>query len=138
MATGPELFRDLSLLLFVAVVSHFVIRRFRQPTIIGEIVIGILLGPTILGAFGISLFDTAVTASFAALGAIVLLFLVGLESDFRSVYTRKNFFVALGGVLLPLVLGFAVAYLTVPLDTPEARGVALGPNGTQFTMAAFV
>ena len=36
-----EIFRDLSFLLAVGVVSHFVIRKFRQPTIIGEIGIGL-------------------------------------------------------------------------------------------------
>jgi len=86
-------------------VSHFLIRRFRQPTIIGEIGVGIVLGPTVVGAFGVTLFDQTLLESFAALGAIVLLFLVGLESDFRSVYTRKNFVVALGGVMLPWSLG---------------------------------
>ena len=111
--------------------SHFLIRRFRQPTIIGEIGVGIVLGPTVVGAFGVTLFDQTLLESFAALGAIVLLFLVGLESDFRSVYTRKNFVVALGGVMLPLVLGFTVAYVMVPAAGP-------GPNGTPFTMAALV
>ena len=126
-----EIFRDLSFLLAVGVVSHFVIRKFRQPTIIGEIGIGIVLGPTVLGALNISLFDPIIIETFAALGAIFLLFLVGLESDFRSIYTKTNFFVALGGVLLPFVVGFAVAYLMVPPS-------GLGGNATQFTMAAFV
>ncbi len=130
MAT-TEIFRDLSFLLAVGVVSHFVIRKFRQPTIIGEIGIGIVLGPTVLGALNISLFDPTLIESFAALGAIFLLFLVGLESDFRSIYTKTNFFVALGGVLLPFVVGFAVAYVMVP---PSAWGA----NATQFTVAAFV
>ncbi len=129
MAT--EIFRDLSFLLAVGVVSHFVIRKFRQPTIIGEIGIGIVLGPTVLGALSISLFDPALIESFAALGAIFLLFLVGLESDFRSIYTKTNFLVALGGVLLPFAVGFAVAYVMVP---PSGWGA----NATQFTMAAFV
>src|SRR2546425_12579538 len=105
---GAETFRDLSFLLAIAVVSHFVIKKFRQPTIVGEIAIGVLLGPTILGAFNISLFDTSLIESFAALGAIFLLFLVGLESDFRAIYPRNNFFVALGGVLLALVFRFLV------------------------------
>src|SRR2546427_2438966 len=129
MATA-EIFRDLSCLLAIAVVSHFVIRKFRQPTIIGEIAIGIVLGPTVLGALRISLFDAKIIESFAALGAIFLLFLVGLESDFRSIFTKSNFFVALGGVLLPFVVGFGVAYAMVP-------GTDWGPNGDQFTVAAF-
>ena len=140
MATA-EIFRDLSFLLAVAVVSHLVIRKFRQPTIIGEIAIGIVLGPTVLGVIlgprglgvipGSSLFDATLIENFAALGAIFLLFLVGLESDFRSIFTKTNFFVALGGVLLPFVIGFGLAFAMVP-------ATEWGLNANQVTMAAFV
>jgi len=131
MVEATQVFLQLSLLLVIAVVSHFVIRQFRQPTIIGEILIGIVLAPSVLGAFGITLFDPDLVSIFAALGAIFLLFLIGLESDIRAIYTRKNFLVALGGVLLPLIFGFLVAYVMVP-DS------AHGPNATQFTMSMFV
>jgi len=131
MVEATEVFLQLSLLLVIAVVSHFVIRQFRQPTIVGEILIGIVLAPSVLSAVGITLFDHDLVSIFAALGAIFLLFLVGLESDIRAIYTRKNFLVALGGVLLPLVFGFLVAYVMVP-DS------AHGPTATQFTMAMFV
>jgi len=117
-------------------VSHFVIRKLGQPTIIGEIAIGVVIGPSIVGAYllnryNITLFDPALTASFASIGAIFLLFLVGLESDFRVMYTRKNFAVALGGVLLPFVFGAPLAYYMLP------DGV-WGAGGDRFTMAAFV
>ena len=116
--------------------SHFVIRKLGQPTIIGEIAIGVVIGPSIVGAYllnryNITLFDPALTASFASIGAIFLLFLVGLESDFRVMYTRKNFAVALGGVLLPFVFGAPLAYYMLP------DGV-WGTGGDRFTMAAFV
>src|SRR3990170_5814494 len=107
---GTELYQQLTILLVVATASHFTIKRFRQPTIIGEIAIGILLGPSVLGTFGIQLFDPAIVDIFAALGAIFLLFLIGLESDFRAIYTKKNLFVAIAGVLLPLTFGFLTAY----------------------------
>src|SRR5438093_13663706 len=67
----------------------------------------------------------------SSIGAIFLLFLVGLESDFRVMYTRKNFAVALGGVLLPFVFGAPLAYYMLP------DGV-WGTGGDRFTMAAFV
>src|SRR3989304_4632037 len=116
MAAGTELYQQLTILLVVATASHFTIKRFRQPTIIGEIAIGILLGPSVLGTFGIQLFDPAIVDIFAALGAIFLLFLIGLESDFRAIYTKKNFLVAVGGVFLPFLAGFFVALLMLPED----------------------
>src|SRR5947209_17031760 len=134
MAGTEAIFFQLTILLVLATLSHFTIKRFHQPTIVGEIALGILLGPSILGFyFGVFLFDTTtLVPTFASLGAIFLLFLIGLESDLRLIYTRKNVLVASGGVVLPLVVGFVAAYFLVP----TVDGV--GDNGTQFTMALFV
>ncbi len=133
MALGTEaVYQQLTILLVLATLSHLTIKRFHQPTIVGEIALGILLGPSILGFyFNFYPFDQALVASFAGLGAIFLLFLIGLESDFRAIYTTKNVLVAAGGVALPFVLGFVTAYLLVPPN-------AVGTNGTQFTMAIFM
>jgi Kef-type K+ transport system membrane component KefB len=133
MAAGDVtvIYQELTILLALATLSHFTFKRFRQPTILGEIAIGVLLGPSILGALGWYAFDATLVATFATLGSIFLLFLIGLESDFRSIYTRKNFTVALGGILLPLVGGFLVAFYMVP-------DVAIGASGARFTMAMFV
>lgn len=132
MAGTEAIYQQLTILLALATLSHFTIKRFRQPTIVGEIALGIILGPSILGYyFNIFPFDESLVTTFAGLGAIFLLFLIGLESDLRSIYTRKNVAVAFGGVVLPFVAGFLVAYALVPLSD-------VGANGTQFTMAIFV
>src|SRR6266498_3431720 len=133
MALGTEaVYQQLTILLVLATLSHLTIKRFHQPTIVGEIALGILIGPSVLGFyFNVYPFDQALVASFAGLGAIFLLFLIGLESDFRAIYTTKNVLVAAGGVALPFVLGFVTAYLLVPPN-------AVGTNGTQFTMAIFM
>src|SRR5437867_2515556 len=132
MAGTEVLFQQLSILLVLATLSHFTIKRFRQPTIVGEIVLGILLGPSVIGFyFNVTLFDPALVASFARLGAIFLLFLIGLETDFRTIYTRKNILVASGGVALPLLFGLLAAYFLVPAGD-------VGANGTRFAMALFV
>jgi Kef-type K+ transport system membrane component KefB len=130
---GPEaIYQQLTILLALATLSHFTIKRFHQPTIVGEIALGILLGPSVLGYYlNLQLFDPNFVSTFAGLGAIFLLFLIGLESDFKAIYTKKNIAVAAGGVLLPFVVGFAIAYVLVP-------GTAVGSTGTPFTMAIFV
>src|SRR5438309_7444014 len=132
MAGTEAIYQQLTILLALATLSHFTIKRFRQPTIVGEIALGILLGPTILFHYlNVQLFDSNLVSTFAGLGAIFLLFLIGLESDFKAIYTRKNVAVAAGGVILPFVLGFVTAYFLVPVSD-------VGVNGTQFTMAIFV
>ncbi len=135
MAAGPTaIYEQLAILLTLAAVSHLFSKRFHQSTLVGEIAIGVLLAPSLLGGqFGIFVFDPTFVQTFAALGAIFLLFLIGLESDFREIYTRKNFLVALGGVLLPLAFGFLTAWFLAPPDT-----TTIGANGTPFLMALFV
>src|SRR5437867_9887901 len=89
MAGTEAIFFQLTILLVLATLSHFTIKRFHQPTIVGEIALGIILGPSILGFyFGVVLFDTTLVTTFASLGAIFLLFLIGLERDRKS--TRLN------------------------------------------------
>jgi Kef-type K+ transport system membrane component KefB len=132
MAGAEALYQQLTILLVLATLSHFTIKRFRQPTIVGEIALGVLLGPSILGHFfGVQLFDKTLVTTFAGLGAIFLMFLIGLESDLRAIYTRKNFFVAAGGVAMPLAFGTLTAYFLVPAS-------AVGGSGTTFAMALFV
>src|SRR5256885_1436491 len=134
-AETQALFQQLTILLALAATSHFLFRRWRLPMIIGEIAVGIVLGPSVVGNAALGsyryVFDPAVIRTLAVLGSIFLLFLIGLDFDFRVVYTRKNVAVASGGVVLPLLLGFATALYLVPV-------ASIGANGTQFTMALFV
>ncbi|MEK6851171.1 MAG: cation:proton antiporter, partial [Candidatus Thermoplasmatota archaeon] len=142
-----------TILLAVSVASHFLIKRFRQPTIIGEIGIGVVLGPSVLG-FALNGFapvpSTCASATppngcppaftpelitlFAALGSIFLLFLIGLETDVKAIFVRKNIAVAMGGVLLPWVFGFLVAFLMVPPESLVVNGIPT----QRFAMATFV
>ncbi len=131
MANAGALYEQVTILLTLAVLSHLFIKRFHQPTIIGEIFIGILVGQSVLGSMGFFQFDPTFISVLSSLGAIFLLFLIGLDSDLRAIYSRKNSLVALGGVLVPLLVGFVVAWFLVP---PSAVGL----SGTQLTMAAFV
>src|SRR5436190_5904410 len=135
-AAGTQaLFEQLTILLILATASHFLFRRFHQPTIIGEIGVGIVLGPSLVGNAALGpyrvVFDPAVVATVAVLGSIFLLFLIGLDFDFRAVYTPRNIAVAFGGVVLPLVVGFGTASYLAPTTS-------IGVNGTRFTMALFV
>ena len=94
VAETQVLFQELTVLFALATVSHFLFRRFHQPTIIAEIAIGIVLGPSVLGNPALGsyryVFNQTVIATLAVLGAIFLLFLIGLESDFRAIYTPRT------------------------------------------------
>src|SRR3990170_274605 len=148
MATLSEVFLQLTILLSVAVASHFASKRFHQPTIIGEIGIGVILGPSVLGfilngwspppADAQGPFDPTLIAIFAGLGAIFLLFLIGIEADVRAIYRRKNVYVAVGGVVLPWVFGFLTAYVMVAPDPVMATFVGATLVATSTAIAAAI
>jgi Kef-type K+ transport system membrane component KefB len=104
----------LSLLLTVALASSFLFARFKQPKIIGQIAIGIVVGPSLLGVITVSDDPGDTAHRLAEFGAIIVLFMVGLECHFREIFTKRSIFIALGGVILPWVCGFFLAELMLP------------------------
>jgi Kef-type K+ transport system membrane component KefB len=110
-----SLWFQLSLLLTVAIASSFLFARFKQPKIIGQIVVGIVIGPSFLGLISVSQVDPGdMVQRLAQLGAIILLFMIGLECDIREIYTKRSILIALGGVIVPWVCGFALAEAMLP------------------------
>jgi Kef-type K+ transport system membrane component KefB len=97
----------LFLVLLAAKVGEALFRRIGQPVIVGEILAGVLVGPALLGWV-----DPSETLEvFAELGAVFLLFWVGLETrieDIRSV-GRAAALVGILGVVLPFSGGAALA-----------------------------
>lgn len=82
--------------------------RMHTPPVIGELLAGVLLGPSLLGWVE----PTQVIRLLAEIGIILLLFEVGLETDImRLVKTGlKPIIVAIGGVVLPMAMGFIASY----------------------------
>ena len=101
--------RDIVIVLVVAFLGGSVARRFGYPAAMGELVAGVIIGPFALGFVEYS--DTLVT--FAELGAIILLFYIGLDTDIAMLkrYLAPSVVAAVAGVLLPLGLGYYGALL---------------------------
>ncbi|OXM51891.1 cation:proton antiporter [Amycolatopsis alba] len=105
----------------ILLVSHFcgeVLRRLGQPPVLGEIVGGLLLGPSVLGLIwpsgGAWLFAPEVLSSLdkvAQLGLVVFMFLLGCELRTDRI-ERKSLVgaVVLGGMGLPFAAGIGVAF----------------------------
>ena len=100
----------------------------RQPRVMGEVVAGIALGPTILGAIApetsAALFpsDMIGTLGVAAnLGVILYMFMIGAEVDLSQLRHRIGTAVAVsnGSLAVPLVLGVAVAVPVYGLVAPD-------------------
>ena len=111
-----------------------VFRRWKQPAITAEILVGILLGPTVLGRLAPSLYQAIfppdvlqqnMLETVAWLGVLFLLLETGLEVDFSSAWRQRGdaLKIALAGVILPLAVAFA-AFLFLPrsyLAEPDHR-----------------
>jgi len=105
----------LAALIGLARVAGTIATWWRQPVVVGEIVFGILIGPSFLhGRVGDVLIPTASRGALSALatvGVAVFMFLIGLRLDHALVrgQARSAFGVALGSLLVPFVLGVALA-----------------------------
>ena len=105
---------ELTFLLVVALFAGFVFARFGQPKVIGYILIGVVIGPSLLkiitpSATSVSGLPETIMM-LAELGSLILLFMVGLECDLRKIYTKASTSIAFGGVIVPWVGGFGIAY----------------------------
>lgn len=82
--------------------------KLKAPSVIGELVAGVVLGPSLLGW----LEPSQAIKLMAEIGIILLLFGVGLETDIKRLARTgaKSALVALAGFVLPLVLGFSLSY----------------------------
>jgi len=123
----------LATLLVAARVCGELARRLGQTEVLGEILAGVLLGPTILGRFApavqAALFPAAGTQAAVTLGGIeqlavsLFLFVAGMEVSLAAVRREggRALAVSLGGLLVPFGLGLAVA-----MAMPEAVGAVAG------------
>src|SRR3989338_1162438 len=96
---------QMSLLLFVALGGYLLAARINQSSVIGEILVGLIIGPSLLGIITYTDF----VASIAHLGAVILLFVVGLELRLREIFNFKYSVIALVGVIVPWIGGYFIA-----------------------------
>ncbi len=104
-----QFFIQLAAILVFARIGAEIAVRFGAPSVIGELVAGIVLGPSLLGW----LEATEVIRLLGEIGVILLLFEVGLDTDLSRLASsgRRSGIVALGGFAFPFVLGFLASFV---------------------------
>lgn len=118
-ATGHgDLLFDLVAIFVVAKVAAELFERLRQPAVVGEILAGVLIGPSVLGWVDL----TEPAAALSEIGVILLLFSVGLEIKPRAILKVGGvaLAVALGGIVLPFAAGWGLMALW---GAPTIEGV---------------
>lgn len=127
------MFLALGVMLAAALALGEVARLLRQPAVLGEILAGVLLGPTLLGRFApgwtSQLFPQQGTVAVALQGmttlAVTLFLLVaGMELDLSTIWRqgRTAITVGLAGIIIPFGFGFLAAWVAPALMGQEPGG----------------
>src|SRR3990172_7723715 len=88
---------QMSFLLFVALAGYLIAYRINQSAVVGIILVGIVVGPSLLGLVTYTDF----VSSLAHLGAVVLLFTIGLEFQIAQIARVRYLIIALAGIVVP-------------------------------------
>lgn len=104
-----KFFLDLALILFMSKFLGIIFKRMGLPEVVGALVAGFLLGPTIFGIVKGSGF----LQTLAEIGVIMIMFTAGMETDIKQIRAtgKASIIITLLGVLLPIGGGFVVACL---------------------------
>jgi len=127
---------QLALIILCARLFAILFLRIGQPAVVGEIVAGLVLGPSVLGRLCPEVFQAVfhpampgvpalvadallgwILTTVSQLGLVFLLFLIGLEFDFSHLHRhgKSALAISLAGVVLPFALGVGLAHLLHPV-----------------------
>jgi Kef-type K+ transport system membrane component KefB/nucleotide-binding universal stress UspA family protein len=142
-------FMEFLVLLVVARVLGEIARRLNQPQVIGELLAGILIGPSLLGAIFPHQFSTIFPVNgpqglllqlIAQIGVVLLLLLSGLETNLEVVQRKLKpaMSIAAGGIIAPFLAGFGLAALlpTALIAHPDSREVFMLFVATAMSISA--
>ncbi len=120
-----EIFRDLAIILIFAKAFGLIAKRMNVPSVVGEIIAGIVIGPTVFGFVSANNF----LIEMAEIGVILLMFLAGLETDLNELAKVgwASAIIAIMGVFVPLIGGawLYMSFYNIPLtDTAEVLKAA--------------
>ena len=128
---------QLALIIFAARIGNCTVRKLKMPSVLGEFIAGIIIGPYLLGkiplpGFPHGLFGMAVDTgfpvasevySFATIASIMLLFFAGLETDIRMFlhFALAGSIIGIGGVAVSFIIGIISGHflLNVPITDPK-------------------
>ncbi len=141
-------YKDVLIVLGAAGIVIPLLLRWGFSSILGFLVVGILLGPHLLGRLAASvpslsaltITDPEAVAGLAELGVVFLLFLIGLELSFERLRTMRKLVFGLGGLqvlLSTLVLGFTAKWLGYSGNQSIIIGMALALSSTAIIIQLF-
>jgi Kef-type K+ transport system membrane component KefB len=141
MSSFLQLALALAILIAAAKAGGLLSYRLGQPSVLGELLVGILLGPSLFNFLNISFFTDEhlpeVIHEFAEIGVMMLMFLAGLELHPSDLLKSGKVSALAGslGVIIPLLLGIGLV-LIFPISTQEAIFLGLVLSATSVSISA--
>ena len=124
-ALEPTALVGIAAMLVIAKLGSELFERMGQPTVLGELLAGIVLGNLVIFGFTAAepLKTNGTIAALAEIGVIILLFEVGLESDLKEMVEVgwSSLLVAVVGIVAPFLLGWAVSAYFIPEEATLAH-----------------
>jgi monovalent cation:proton antiporter-2 (CPA2) family protein len=123
---------QLAAILFASKIAGDISARLGQPAVLGKLLIGIVLGPSVLGIVQ----DTDVLEEISQIGVILLMFIAGLETDMDQFKRtgKAATYVGVLGIVAPLMLGYA-AGIAIGLSMEEAVFLGLLLSATSVSIS---
>jgi Kef-type K+ transport system membrane component KefB len=115
-------------IVFVARIFGWIFRKIGQPSVIGEIIAGIVMGPSLFGLyfpdFKEALFPAASLGNLQMLsqvGLILFMFVIGMELDLKALKNKANEAVVIShaSIVIPFALGIGLSYFIYPNFVPK-------------------
>lgn len=99
-----EILKSLAIIIVAAKLCGLAASKLKAPQVVGEIIAGLLIGPSVLGLVE----QTDFLSQMAEIGVVLLMFFAGLETNLKDLIKTgpKAFLIACAGVLVPLLGGF--------------------------------
>lgn len=112
-----ELYLQLFIIIIATKLAGVIAVRFGQPSVLGKLIIGVLIGPAVLDWVQ----NTEVIEALSHIGVLLLMFIAGLETDLKELNNNKksSLSVAMGGIILPLIGGY-FSGLAIGMDQHHA------------------
>lgn len=122
---------QIALILFAALTGYLIASRLKQPSVAGVILAGVIIGPA-----GFDLIEyTEVVGYLGHMGAIILLFVLGLEFNIKQLFNFKYFLIAVAGVIVPWIGGYVTA-TAFGFDFQKALIVGVALTATSLAITA--
>jgi Kef-type K+ transport system membrane component KefB len=140
MSSFLQLAFELVVILLAAKAAGYLSTRLGQPSVLGELLVGVLLGPSLLNILGLPFINSSslgtIISDLSELGVLLLMFLAGLELHLGELagHRKVSLLASTGGLLLSISLGWGAARLFGLKDSPAVLvGLALGATSVSIS-----